>query len=671
MATAAEVFDEAREIQRTATARVREYAEDVAEAIAAGTYNESSNYDISRELSVPRLILELATVDTSSVTLNAALASYSVAVPPPSLAGADTRLKLPVPDEPSLEPVTIPDLVLDSLTNAAYSVFSEPDGLPTYSAGRPDLDYPEAGFIAVDDSAGLVSLQTPNLTVGQTPSFLGVAPLEYDLTEIDLLDAPEPVPPELPDITLLSNPQRMAHTIDENVVDKLIEGMQGLPVLDMSVQNLIQKQAQVVKDIQYDRAERAIVDGVAAAGFATPTGPMVDAISKLTQDTSYDDRVQYEAARDETYKRALAHVTTSLKEAIQLELANAAMHFEYASKIVETVRINVAMQIEYGNTLVGLFNQQVQVLRAKVSAYNQYVETKVSKYEAEVRATLSERVRLDTNAAKLTAYSAQIDTLQQQARAYGIEVQHETQPIEEYRAYIQGLLKNVEIVRLNIESMKEALRSYGQAVESDKAKLAAYAAQIRATGSATDVYSANWNTFSAYVQAYSAQTNAANSWAQSNLQNIRSVIGLYETQSGAHRQYEEERKQQVGRIGSLKDQYLQALGMYVQDVTRHNAAESSIDGAEDEAALIAEENATRNQLLDAQLIASQAEIDLGLATASATAQAAASQAAQSIMSYTARYAGSATASGTASEAENVTFSDNASRSYSFNTTRTA
>lgn len=667
MATAAEVFDKASQIQQTATTRVRDRAEEIDGILEQTTEIETGFFALSNDLSVPKLLLELASIstDTGSVT---AQATHGTPEVPEDLTAV---LKVPEPAPVSLEPVNIPDMVLESLEAASYSTYSEPPPLPEYTAGRPNLNYPEAGFITVDDSAGLRTINTPNIQVGATPAFLDIAPLNYDLSDVEVMQVDEPDLPDLPDLELLSSPQRLAHTIDEDVVDALIDGMEGEPVLSTHEQGLIRKQPQTLKDIEFDRAERALVDQTAAAGFASFTGPLIHRISFLVQDYSYQDRGLFEAARDEAHKRALQHVTTSVKNAIRLELANAAMHFEYAARIAETLKINVAMQVEYANILVGLFNEQLKVLRAKIAAYNEYVTTAVSKYEAEIRAELSKRAILDTNEGKLRVYGAQIETLQQQARAYGIEVEHDTQPIEEYRTYIQGLLKNVEIVRTNIGAMQEALRVYGEAVDSDRAKLAAYSAQIRATGSATDVYSANWRTFSEYVQAYSAQSSAARTWAESNLQNIRSVVSLYEAQANTHRQYEQEREQQVQRIGSLKDSYVQAIGAYVEEVTRHNRAESALDGADDEAALLAAENSARSQLLEARRVAAQARIDLGLATAQATSKAASAQAAQSILSYTASYGGSASASGSATETDSVNFSDSASRTYRFTTTRTA
>jgi len=614
-------------------------------------------------------------VESPKIPISEFSSSIGVALPDPVARAAhtvptdgviDTQVSSPAYDGTYEDIATI---ALRDIGAALYGDYILPTGLPTHNVGAPDVGYPEAPYLPVGSDAGLSVLDTPVITVGTVPAFLDVPTLTYELTDIDTMQGPAPVPPTLPELQLLEQPDKFNMQISQGLLDAIGRGLSGVEVVGFPEQQVMLDRASRGADHEYDKAERGVFDKFAAAGFNNATGPLVSALSDLAYEASFKDREQYEKARGELHQRALKHVTEAVKSALVLEATNGAVHLNYASKLVQTLKFNVAMQIEYANLLVSVFNEQLKGVRALVGAYQTYAGAVIAEYNAYTRAIVSQNAVLDTNSAKVTAYGAQAGTIGVQADVYSTEIEHLTQPLTEYQIYVQGILKNVDLAKVNIESFSQAVRAYGQAIDADTAMIDGYAAQVQATGSATGVYEANYDAYSATLSAKRGSNEARQSWYSSSLQALSGEIAEFQTASQSQRVYLRALTDWTQANATMHNQYASGIAAesgYVGAFNRHSISltesQSNID-------LAAEDARVRMAALEAQAIALQESIDIGLTAANATTAAGCAQAAYSVRSISAGMRATAGMVDSGSASASNTISTSTNRSYAYRKTR--
>lgn len=563
----------------------------------------------------------------------------------------------------------IASIALQEIGTALYGDYVLPRTLPDHNVGLPNILYPEAPYLPVEDDAGLSPLDAPNIVVGEVPAFLDVPTLEYEIIDLAPVTSTPPTPPTLPELELLEQPEKFAMQVSQGLLDAIDRGLDGVEVIGFPEQQIMLDRDSRLVDHEYDKAERAIFDQYAASGFYSATGPVIAAVSELAYDASFKDREVYEKTRDDLHERALRQMREAVKAALTLEATNGAVHLNYASKLVETLKFNVAMQVEYANLLVSVFNEQMKGVRVLMASYKAYVDAVITQYNAYTRAVVSQNAVLDTNSAKVTAYGAQVGTIGVQADAYSAEIEHLTQPLTEYQIYVQGILKNVELAKTNIESFSQAVRAYGEAIDADTAKVGAYAAQVSATGSATGVYEANYDAYSDTLSAERGSNEARRSWYSSSLQALSGEIAEFQSASQAQRVYLRALTDWTQANSTIHNQYASAISAESGYITTFNQHSVSLSESQMNIDLAAEDARVRMDALEAQAIALQASIDIGLTAAGATTAAGCAQAAYSVRSISAgmRATAGMVDSGTASASTTTATSTN--RSYAYRKTR--
>ena len=614
------------------------------------------------------------------------------AAPEVPVANFASSIGLVLPDKAPFTPHTIPsdgtlsaspiapsynnayaDIATISLLGVNSSLYGDyilPTTLPSDRPGVPDLNYPEAGFEAVEDDAGLDdTLTAPTITVGTVPAFYDIPEVTYDLQDISPLGLDVPTPPALPDLELLSDPGAPEHVFSQELLDAIDKALSGEEVISQAAQKILMDRLKRELDDSTQQAERGAFSASAAAGFQETNGPLIEILSEIAKEGSYKDRGVFETMRSEAFGRALAQTTEAIKSSLTLEAANLSMHLSYAAKLVEVLKFNVSIQGEYVDLLISMFNAQLGAVREVVGAYEAYVRAVLNDYQAQGAVIRAQGAILDTNNAKVSVQAAQTGTVEAQAEAYSIDVTRATQELEEFKNYVDGVLKNVDIARTNIEAFKSAIRQYSAATDADRAVIEGYASQVRATGSATGIYEANWDAFEVAQSAAGANSDAIRSWYSSSTQSLTAEIASFSAAANSQREYTSALIDWVRANSSMLTDYGSAVGAEIDYVKTYN--DHSLSHAEASASLdLAIEDAqVRVQSLTAQAAALQASVDVGLTAAEATSAAGCAQAAYSVRSISANLRANASMSDTGSSRISSSTSDSVARSYAYNKTR--
>lgn len=537
--------------------------------------------------------------------------------------------------------VDIASIAINDLSNTLYNGYSLPSSLPTPTLDSPDLNYPEAGFISVKNSAGLSEFDAPDIQVGLPPEFLDIPEITYDLTPLESLSIVLPEIPDLPPVEMLSNPEYLLRDLSPELEEALNKAVDGQVILSPQVQQAIltTEMRRINKD--YSRKEREVMRRAAAAGVSLMSGTNTEALIELEWDLTEAEQDVYFKMREEVRERAIKHVQEAIKQQLRLEAGNMALHFQYAAQLVEVLKFNVAQADEYANLLISMFNSNLSAIKKVVASYEAYVDATLAQYRVSAAQLETQRAVLETNTAKVTAYAAQVGTVGVQTDVYTAEARKAAQELEEYSLYVKGLLNNLDIARINIKSFAESNRAYSAAIDVNKAKIEGYAAQVRATGSATDVYEANWQ---AYAQAQNAAVTASDArrqWYESSVQNLRAELSNFDEASAAQRSY-------YAALTAWSRANISVSNQYEASVRQLAAAKSSDDSrvvsnadVKLRTAMANADVVSKQDTLQAQADAINASISIGLEAAKATAAAGCAQAANSIRSISAGVSASA------------------------------
>jgi hypothetical protein len=560
-------------------------------------------------------------------------------------------------------------IALSDITAAIQGAYYLPDTLPDDIVDAPNLGYPVAGFLSILDSAGLVTHDTPTVTVGHTPSFEDIPSISYDLSEISPFEEVIPSIPDLPEDVTVSSPEKLSRTVTPALLAAIDEGLAGNVALPLEAQEIIIARAKRLTDVKTDRAERQLFSEAAAAGAVDAPGGLIGRLSDLLHDASFEDRKVFEAMRDEVYKRAHDRMVAAVKSAMVLEKANLGIHLSYAAKLVETLQFNVAARVQYANLLIAMFNESLKAVRTIVSAYDQYASTVVAEYEAKSSIVERENAVLETNAAKLTVQEAQQSTISVQADLYGTAIKQNILPLKEFQLYVSGILKNVDIVRTNLSAFREANKVYEEAITADVGRIEGYASQVRATGSATGVYDANWDAYRVAQSAEEASNVAQRSWYSSSLQALSAEISEFQAAAQAQRTYTSTLVEWARANASMHTQYGSALATEVSYTDKFNSHLVALQQSASNIELAAEDVSVRVEALEAQSAALQASINIGLEAAKATTASGCAQAAYGVRSISAGMRASAGMSDAGSATSTVRSTTSTRRAYTYNKTR--
>jgi tetratricopeptide (TPR) repeat protein len=548
-------------------------------------------------------------------------------------------------------------------TTLSYQAPVHPDALPNY--GQPDYvdQPPEAGFLTIEDSAGLETVPAPVVEVGTPPVLQPIPQLSYTTYGFEKLDAELPVPSEVPTAEQLSNPEQLIVQVEPQLLAAIQQTLSGQDILPIQ-ENLYRMATHDARRERVD-AERKAFALEAAAGFSESTGGLFERIANINYASSLQDGAEYEKGRDFIYETAKEKLVVAVQQSIALETANFAVHLSYASKLIEVFEINVAMHIELFNTLVDMYTTQLQGVNELIAAYNTYIGVVLAENSAELAELEVSKAVLQTNRAAVKMYQAQSETAGVRATIYGTTVEQDTLPIDEYTTYIDGQLQNIALVKLNISAYKEALSAYSSAAKLDKSVVDAYGAQVRAEGSAIDVYKENWDLYGTAYSTLGGQNNSIGEFNRASFQALTSEIGVFRSPIDEQRSYLRGLSTWVTERGGAVRGHTQAAK---EMSTFMQGKSDTIVALEDANVRVELANAdldSTQSALDAQRIAAQAAVDAGLLASNATTYSGLAQSAYSIRSISASLGSFSTDSDGKTFSSSATEGNSYTRSYAY------
>ena len=205
-----------------------------------------------------------------------------------------------IPDNPSFSPAAPPTAqATGAVDDAAYSaassvigVFSTltppsldfatpetPDSLPTVAAPVPNLAYPEASFISVDDSAGLSLPTAPNVLVGEAPELTDIPELNFDYTPVSLFTGVLPDGPQDANVDELVAPGPLVLTPATAAVSAALQ----VEPDDTGVSALATRQLTQIERQRHDATRQAFIES-AAKGMSSTSGTLAGVLHKVLTD---------------------------------------------------------------------------------------------------------------------------------------------------------------------------------------------------------------------------------------------------------------------------------------------------------------------------------------------------------------------------------------------------
>jgi hypothetical protein len=545
----------------------------------------------------------------------------------------------------------------------AYATPTRPDALPVVATPDGVGPAPEAGFLDIVDSAGLVNKDAPVIVVGDRLVLQEIPELSYEEYGFDKLDAVAPPVTSVPSVEELSNPAQLMVQVEPRLLAAIADTLSGQDIMDIQPELYLL----ATEDVRRERidTERALFAASAERGFDDSNGALFEQLADLNYAFRLKEEDAYEAGRDELYEAAKAKLIAAVQQSIALETANFAVHLSYASKLIEVFEINYALHTSVFNIVLDLYQAQLAGVNAHIQAYNVYITTLLAEQSAKAAEIEQYSAQVRTDQAEIQMYEAQISTTEAQTGVYETDIRQETLKAQEYSAYIDGLMKNVDITKLNIDAYKDALQVYSAATKADSAIIDGYGAQVRAEGSAVGVYSENWDLYSTANNALRGQNSAVQTANNASLQSLRAEINVFQRAAAEQRSYLGAVGQWISANDAVANDYRQGVSTLARFYTGKNAVVVDIADATTRLAMSQAALAATESSLDAQRQAAQATIDAGLAASEATTYAGQAQAAYAIRSVgtqlnsTASDSDAQTFSSTASEANNY------SRSYSY------
>lgn len=623
----------------------------------------------------------------------AAFSEFDFSPPPLNIPAVDfsSNISASLPNAPSYTPDGGPPVtdITGDLDRASYSAASAVIGsltlpdLPTTltyetpigADALPDLDRPirpgeapQAGFVAVNDDAGLETVTAPTIAVGSPPALEPIPPLDFDAIGISKLAVEFPEPPSVPAVEELQTPDQLTVQLEPELLSALQHTLSGQDI--MGVQDQLYRLA--THDLRRGRAdtERKLFAEHASRGNCEASGPLFEDLADLHYESRLQDGQSYEQGRDFLYEKAKDKLVTAVQQSIAIETANFAVHLSYASKLIEVFEINAQLHNTILNILIDLYTTQLTGVNAIISAYNSYIGAALAEYRAESATLEVAQAKLQSNRARVEMYQAQARTSGVRVNVYETDVEQAALPSEEFSIYVDGLLQNVDIVRTNLQGYQDALRAFTQGIQQDRAKIDAYGAQIRAEGSAADVYRENWDLYNAAQSALSGQNSAVAQFNRSSQQALESEINVFGRAAEQQRSYLRNLSVWIEQKRGAWADYSRGVSAVVGYMEGKNSAVVDLEEASVRVDLSRADFATTEQALDAQRAAAQANIDAGLQASSTTTYGALAQASYSIRDVSARLSASASDSDAKTFSSNATESNQYTRSYLYKKSQT-
>jgi hypothetical protein len=454
----------------------------------------------------------------------------------PSLPTADTGI--PQPNFPSIPGMPPSTGTID---------VSIGENLPQYNVQAPallDLELPDPIAVVMPDEPLLMDVSAPpppNFVLPPAPTLLELAIPEPPAIELPLFEESLGARPELPDTSLVyyeteyhSQLLSAAHMrVGQLLMDEHATGI--VPQLE---QALWQRGAGRETSLQ----DRAVGEGrrlLRARGFDMPEKTLARVLQQALSGAHARANGLARAVAVERANLAQQNLRFAIEGTISAESRLIDKHNAAQARSLEAAKAVIATEIQ-------LFNAQVNLMRADVSAFAMKAEVfksrlqgalaKVAVYRAQIEAAIA---RGDVNAQMLAVYQAQIAGVRVVADTYRSQVEAAQQMAEankgradQYQARIAAYQAQVTAMQSDYERYAGAVRGQAERVQlfekqvgAQRARVGAFDAFVKTKVGLAEL--ATKQTVDLPLEQFRAQADAYRTTAEITVEQVRATASTY------------------------------------------------------------------------------------------------------------------------------------------------
>lgn len=378
---------------------------------------------------------------------------------------------------PTLDPVRTPGTFeIDPFTPSVANI-SIPEA-PEMTAPLDGPARPVTGDVVLPDSPVLDKPLFPSLADITIPTFEFPTLPVWDATAPDFEGTPVAA------ILQWSEPEYAVEIVDE-VVLKLREIWAGGNGIPAAVEQAMWERAANREDLDVARAISAATIEHAARGFTMPDGMLTARIDAIR-----DEALVRKAAlnREIAIKMAelqVQNVRWACEQAVAAENALFNIWNNMAQRQFEAAKIQLDSQL-------ALYNSQVALFNAKMSAYGTEAQVYKTKLDAELSRIQVFKAQLDGELARGTLNEQKVKIYSEQVRALLTDV-------EIYKAEMQGASLQADVNKNLIDAYKADVQAYAERINADKVRFDAYESRVKGELGKAQILDAEARAYASYV----------------------------------------------------------------------------------------------------------------------------------------------------------------------------
>lgn len=455
-----------------------------AQEYASIAFNEATSFLTQIALAAA----QLQTIPPVDGTLPAVGDAVRAFVSPvlPSVPDGLTMTLPPVPLEPALTAITLPD------TGAA----------PVFTALAPVLVFPDAPAPLAASVPTSPSLNTvvvpaaPDLVLPDVPGLIGINVPVTPLLNLPVFTAITPTHPQAAANTFAFAEQQYQSSLLTDVRALLQSWIDGISTgLAPAVEQAIWDAARTRENVSLLRKMKESIRMYASRGFTKPPGALNVDIQQSMQDSQ---STLSGLSRDIAIKQA------------DLEQSNRRFAMDQAWKVEEGL-INYQTQISQRAFDTAKYAQQVAVdiYHETVVAYTADIQAYAAQVEVYKAALTAELAKLDIYRAELDGQKLIGELNVQAVQVYTAEVDAARAVIDIFKAQVDAANAEAQINKTLIDAFASQVGAYGETVRAKAAEYDGYATLVKAQVSKADVFKTQADAYSSQVAGFKAGVDAA------------------------------------------------------------------------------------------------------------------------------------------------------------------
>lgn len=399
----------------------------------------------------------------------------------PEFTAAEPKINIVTPPEISIDPFSIPEPDLDTITvPSPPTLISPPNaalmGIPTI--GDPDF-------------SGL-------------PTFIDVAPDASDVA--------------IPTGSFEFNPDEYTQEFFDELtttIKGVLNGDGSGVGLSVAVWNQIVDQSRMTLQASARAAKQEAANEWAAKGFALPGGALMARINRITQSTLDKESELSRSIFVEHEKHKIEQLNHYVAQAISYEQVLSDIHYKYLGILLDASKYNYDAALRIFEAKVSLFNASLQAYQVKAEVWRSRLEAGIQQVTTQLQAEI-ERAKAtgELNAQKVQIMLGQYEGLKVEA--------------ELYNSQVKGAVAQIEAEKTKVESYRAQAEAYMAKVKGVEATYSAYETYNRSEATKASIFGEQAQAFSSRVQAYATLQGAKNEITRTQIENNRLKLQGYQ-----------------------------------------------------------------------------------------------------------------------------------------------